>query len=421
MLATPAEQRDGILKYLADKFEKQLRPAVDELKKADAEFAKFAEQLEAQIKSAEGRRQPEPLIRALWDRGEPSPTYILRRGDHKSPGRLVGPGVPSVLTDGRTPFAIEPPWPGAKKTGRRLAFARWLTEPNHPLTARVIVNRIWKQHFGRGIVQTLDNFGRAGAAPSHPELLDWLAVDFVKSGWSLKKLHRLMITSQTYRQSSQVTPEHERLDPENRLFSRMMLRRLEAEMLSDALVAVTGRLNKRPYGPGEPVNARPDGLVTPVGTEHGWRRSIYVLQRRSEVPTMLVNFDLPAMSPNCVERTESIVTPQALHLMNNGMVHDLANHLARRVRQEAGADVDGQIQRVYRLAVSRAPSNEELDLSRQTMAQLAEQWRTALLAQAKASDPNAESATDVNEEAEHKALANFCHAMLNSAAFMYVD
>src|SRR5262249_16503445 len=124
-------------------------------------------------------KAPEPRIQALWDRGEPSPTYLYRRGDYLQPGQLVGPGVPSVLTHGKTPFVGGPPWPGAKKTGRRLAFARWLTRPDHPLTARVMVNRLWKHHFGSGIVKTLGNFGKAGARPTHPELLDWLAMEFV--------------------------------------------------------------------------------------------------------------------------------------------------------------------------------------------------------------------------------------------------
>ncbi|MEX2286438.1 MAG: PSD1 and planctomycete cytochrome C domain-containing protein [Planctomycetaceae bacterium] len=420
LLATPAEKRDEVQKYLAEKFEKHLRISPEELKKIDAEFAKFAEQTEAELKRLEARRQPEPLIRALWDRGEPSPTYVLRRGNHKLPGRLVGPGVPSVLTDGHTPFVTQPPCSGAKKTGRRLALARWLTAPEHPLTARVIVNRIWKQHFGIGIVPTLDNFGRVGAPPSHPELLDWLAVDFVRGGWSLKRLHRLMMISQTYRQSSQVTSEREKRDPENRLFSRMLLRRLEAEMLSDTLLAVTGRLDERPFGQCDPVSTRPDGLVTSVGSERGWRRSIYVLQRRSEVPTILVNFDLPAMSPNCIQRTESIVAPQALHLMNNGMVHELADHFARRVQREAGDQVEAQIDRIYQLAISRRPSEEERLSSRKAISDLTQQWRATLDQQVKQSVPSAPTGS-LDDEARHRALANFCHAILNLAEFLYVD
>src|SRR6185436_12035147 len=138
-----------------------------------------------------------------------SPTYIYRRGDYLQPGKLVGPGVPSVLTDGKTPFVVKPPWPGAKKTGRRLAFANWLVRPDHPLTARVMVNRLWKHHFGTGIVKTLGNFGKAGARPSHPELLDWLALDFVRHGFSIKHMHRLMMTSAVYRQRSEVTANHD--------------------------------------------------------------------------------------------------------------------------------------------------------------------------------------------------------------------
>src|SRR5205823_4959428 len=169
-----------------------------------------------------------PKIQALWDRGEPSPTYIYRRGDPTSTGRLVGPGVPSVLTDGKTPFEVKPPWPGAKQTGRRLAFTRWLTRPDHPLTARVMVNRLWKHHFGTGIVASLGNFGRAGTPPTHPELLDWLAREFVRRGWSIKAMHRLMVTSATYRQTSLVSRE---LQASARLYSCMPLTRLDAEAL----------------------------------------------------------------------------------------------------------------------------------------------------------------------------------------------
>ncbi len=141
-----------------------------------------------------------------------------------------------MLTDGKTPFVVKPPWPNAKKTGRRLAFARWLTEPEHPLTARVLVNRLWKHHFGMGIVKSLDNFGKNGTPPTHPELLDWLAREFVCQGWSIKAMHRLMMTSSTYRQSSAVTPEREKLDPDNALCSRMPLVRLDAEALYDTLL-----------------------------------------------------------------------------------------------------------------------------------------------------------------------------------------
>ncbi|MBI5759110.1 MAG: PSD1 domain-containing protein, partial [Planctomycetales bacterium] len=285
------------------------------------------------IKDAEARRLTEPRIMALWDRGEPSPTYIYRRGDYLTSGLLVHAGSPAVLTDVKTPFEIKPPWPGAKSTGRRLAFARWLTHPDQPLTARVMVNRIWKHHFGHGLVRSLGNFGKHGDPPTHPELLDWLAQEFVRQGWSLKAMHRLMMTSNTYRQASRVESQELRderevqtsrlstldsrftLDPDNRLLSRMPLRRMEAEVLRDTLLLVSGQLNETRFGPADPVQVRGDGLVL-----SSKRRSIYVQQLRKQLPTLLESFDLPAMNPNCLERMDSLVAPQALHLLNDTTV-----------------------------------------------------------------------------------------------------
>ncbi|HEV3003075.1 MAG TPA: DUF1553 domain-containing protein, partial [Pirellulales bacterium] len=322
------------------------------------------------------------------------------------PMARVEPGVPAVLTDGRTALAIEPPWPGAKPTGRRLAFARWLTRPDHPLTARVMVNRIWKHHFASGIVRSLGNFGHTGTGPSHAELLDWLALDFVRQGWSLKAMHRTMMTSSTYRQASQVTAEHARLDPENRLWSRMPLVRLEAEPLRDAMLLVSGALVERPFGPPDPVQAHPDGLVT-VGSQPtgGWRRSTYVAQYRKQIPTLLEAFDLPLMNPNCIERPASIVAPQALHLLNDGAVRDLAGRFADRVRAEAGDDRRRQIERVYLAALGRRPHEAELLLGLESLERLSAERR--------------KQQPDV--EAAQRALGSYCHAILNAAEFVYID
>jgi hypothetical protein len=341
-------------------------------------------------------------IQALWDRGEPSPTYIYLRGDPLTPGRVVGPGVPSVLTDGHTPFDVKPPWPGAKSTGRRLAFARWLTRPDHPLTARVMVNRLWKLHFGAGIVKTLADFGKTGTPPTHPELLDWLATEFVNSGWSIKAMHRLMMTSATYRQRSAVTPEHERLDPDNALYSRMPLTRLDAESLYDALLRVSGRLDETAFGPADAVQKRGDGLITPAGTPRGWRRLVYVQQLRKAIPTHLENFDFPAMNPNCVERRDSTVAPQALHMMNNGMVQQLSEDFARRVLREADAGWPALIERAYLIALGRPPSDSERRVAFEALANLAQAWTG-------------------KPDASLRALATFCHALMNSAGFVYVD
>jgi hypothetical protein len=432
MLATPVDKRSEIQKYLAEKFEAVLRIDAAELRKIDPEFKTLAEETDQQIKAIEGKRKPEPMVHALWDRGEPSPTYVLRRGNHLTPGRRVDPGIPAVLAGASStdlvPFALGttgtssvlPTRPGAAKTGRRLAFARWLTQPNHPLTARVMVNRIWKHHFDRAIVPTLDNFGKSGQRPTHPELLDWLAVEFVRRGWSVKSMHRLIMTSSTYRQSSRVTAEHERLDPDNRLFSRMPLRRLNAESIRDSLLSVAGRLDTTAFGPADAVEARPDGTFAAVATAKGWRRSIYVRQRRTEIPTLLEDFDLPAMNPNCIERPLSTVAPQALHLMNNAMIHDLATAMADRVIAAVASDADPnrRIELAYRTALGRPPTPDERSLAETTLARFTEKWTAHLSAQA-----GRESADEktISRQAAHRALTNVCHALMNSAEFVSID
>ncbi|NQV25146.1 MAG: DUF1549 domain-containing protein [Rhodopirellula sp.] len=411
--------------------QKQMDAAADEAGKA--EFKK-------QIDAANARKPAEPRIRALWSRGEPSPTYLLRRGNYLTPGPLVAPDVPAALVPAG--FRFQPATPNSKvaTTGRRLALARWLTQPDHPLTARVLVNRVWKQHFGRGIVETVDNFGTAGQRPSHPELLDWLAIEFVRHGWSIKWLHRQILTSRTWQQSSLVTdanagrlndgiaqsvPAEERVA----LLHGAPLRRMEAEVVRDTLLSVSGQLDLTPYGKPDGVTERGDGLVTSSRTAAGWRRSIFVLQRRTKIPTLLDNFDSPQMGPNCLKRNESIVAPQALHLLNNAMVHELARHFADRVIAEAGtsesAAVGGEnatpadppvqktqiphawLQKVYRLALSRNPTAEELEATTAALTRLQAHWRVT------------DGATD--DSAARNALASFCHAIMNSAEFLYID
>lgn len=402
LLDTPADKRDAVQKYLAEKFAGILKVEAPDLRAADAAYAEAADATERQIKLLEFRKPPEPKIRALWDGGQPSPTYISRRGDPASPGHLVGPGVPSVLTDGKTAFVPQPPFPGSSSTGRRLAFAKWLIAPDHPLTARVFVNRMWARHFGTGIVKSLGNFGRTGTPPSNPELLDWLATEFVQRGWSVKSLHRLMVTSSTYRQSSAVTAALAKADPDDVLLSRMPLKRMDAESLYDSLLLISGRLDDARYGPPEPVQVRDDGLVTPIATDDGWRRSVYLAQRRTETTTLLESFDLPPMSPNCLERNTSTVAIQALHLLNNGMVEKLAEAFAQRVTKEVGEEPDKQIDRAYWIALGRPPAAEEKMESLKALSRLKSMQKPA-------------------PAADQKALASFCHALVNSAAFLYID
>ena len=351
------------------------------------------------------RRQLEPplAIRATWDRGAPSPTYILRRGDYDKSTRLVGPGVPSALTDGKTPFNVEPPFPGGTpKTGRRLAFARWLTRSEHPLTARVMVNRIWHEHFGTGLVKTLENFGIQGERPSHPELLDWLAIEFVERGWSIKEMHRLIMNSQTYRQSSEVSDEALEADPRGRLLSRMPLRRMNAEALRDSLHFVSGQLDLATGGPPDTVSVDRNGLVSIDPTENGtWRRSVYLQYRRTEIPTMMDTFDYPEMGPNCLVRSVSTVSPQSLMLMNNDHIRELAGAFAGRVEELVGGNPEpgAKVDAVYQLALSRSPDAGERQLGIDSLKALEAAW---------------------NGDSEGS-LETYCHTILNSAAFVYVD
>lgn len=357
-------------------------------------------EIEQSIRDTEANEPQEPLIRALWSRGTPSPTFVLLRGNYLMPGREVGPGVLSVLSDGKTPLEISPPWPHATSTGRRLALARWITQPDHPLTYRVIANRLWHHHFGRGIVATLDDFGHAGGSPSHPELLDWLAMELVRNEGSLKNLHRKMLTTTAYRQSSEISHSAQQVDPENRLLSRMPLTRPEAEAIRDRMWFVAGRLDRQRWGEPVPVTEHAGGLVTVQASNQGERRSIYVLQRRTKLPTLLETFDSPQMSPNCTQRDESLVPLQALHLLNNQVIHDLAGHFADRIRHEVGDDPRDQIRAVYLWAFSQPPTDHELNADLQSLSDLREAWGAG---------------------SESQALSSYCHAILNSARFQYVE
>ena len=394
-------------RQLAKEYESKLTISDKELTKQHADLAKLQTQTDKQIKSLQSKIPSQPMIRALWDRGDPSPTWVFRRGEFNNPGELVGPGVLSVLTDGKTPFKLQPLRDGS--TGRRLAFANWLTSPEHPLTSRVIVNRIWHHHFGRGIVESLSNFGNSGVRPTHPKLLDWLAVSFVENGWSFKWLHKQIMLSAAYQQTSQINESLFEKDPANALFSRMPLKRIRAESVRDSLLAVTGQLDTTRFGEPVGVDVRKDGLVTAERTENGWRRSIYIRQRRKEIPTILENFDLPQMSPNCVERPNSMVAPQALHLLNNSLIRELSDAFSDRVEQEVPDNRDQQIQRVYQIAFSRDPSDEEQTLSNETLDLLTQKWKSV------------ESEQQSDSSPESRALANFCHVILNSAEFLFVD
>jgi mono/diheme cytochrome c family protein len=412
MLTTAKAERTKAQLALADQYEAALTIDDKKLEKTFKELATLRKATDEQVGDLNAGRPIAPLIRALWDRGEPSPTWVFRRGQYTNPGELVGPGVPSVLTDGRTPFRPTPKRAGS--TGRRLAFAEWLIDGEHPLTARVFVNRVWSQHFGRGIVESTANFGKTGTPPTHPELLDWLAVSFVENGWSIKSLHRQILNSRAYQQSSHVPKSVQQNDPDNRWLSRMPLRRLEAESVRDSLLAVAGQLNLTPFGRPDSVTARPDGLVTSDRGDAGWRRTVYVQQRRSAIPTILETFDLPQMMPNCVERPDSTVASQALHLLNNGMVRELAREFAEQVIREHPNDPYRQVELTYKTALSRLPTDDEKQLALESLEQLTAHWQRT---QAAAS----EEATEEKVPPATLALAGLCRVIVNSAEFIFID
>jgi len=407
-LSTGADQRTAVQKYLTEKFEPQLQ-LTDKQLETDKQYKQLNTEVTAVVQGWQSQQKVIPRIRALWDRGDPSPTYIFRRGDHRLPGRLVGPGLPSALTNGQTPFEPATSWDGSEKTGRRLALANWLIEPGHPLTARVMANRIWKHHFGEGIVRSLDNFGKLGTPPSHPELLDWLALRFVESGWSIKQMHRLMMTSRAYRQSSTISDELVEKDPDNVLLTRMPLRRLDAEEIRDSLIHVSGVLREEPFGRPDQVDVRKDGLVTAISSGNGYRRSIYLRQRRKEMPTFLETFDLPQMNPACQARANSNVAQQALYLLNNTMVRSLAESFALEISEQT-TDPTERIQKVYLAALGRPASDDELELGRNTLLDLEKAWSEELEDKEKPVD-----------EASQKALMTYCHTIFNTAEFLYVD
>ena len=411
-IATPKEKRNAAQAYLVDKFGPTIKVSDEEIATKFPQLKAETATLRKTIAESKGKLKEKPRVRALYDMGgEPSPAYLLRRGEAQQLGETVQPGVPSVLKAGLSPYKVIPAGPDS--SGRRLALARWLVQPDHPLTARVMVNRIWMHHFGRGIVASPSNFGRLGTPPSHPELLDWLATEFVARGWSVKSIHRLIMTSSAYRQGTQVTGLAS-VDPENVLLSHMPLHRMDAEQLHDSILQVTGDLDSTAFGPPVKVEMKASGEVDGQGShQKGWRRSIYVLQRRTTPATILEVFDLPPMSPNCIQRGYSTVATQALQMTNSPVVREHSRYLAGRLLDDAPADQPKQIEQLYLRALGRRPSGEETEAAIADLAKLRSNWEDHLRKE-KEGAPVAPTAT-------WYALADLCQAILSSAEFAYID
>jgi hypothetical protein len=383
----------------------------------------FNKRFDERTKALQDKRPAEDLVPCLTEAGGNLPqTFVFVRGDINQPKQEVRPGELAVLA---AEAAIAPDDPALPTSGRRVAYARWLTSGRHPLVGRVLVNRFWMHHFGRGLVATPGDFGYLGARPSHPELLDWLAARFVADGWQLKRLHRLLMSSTAYQQRSQRTDELDRVDSENRLLGRMSIRRLEAEAVRDAILSAAGSLNARSFGPPVPVTWDEVGQVI-VGLDNRddagvpgaerkslqgeeFRRSVYVQVRRSQPLSMLEAFDAPLLTPNCELRNRSTVAPQSLLLMNNDFVLAQSLALAERVAQEAGPELPDQIRHAWRLVLASEPTDSQV------------QAATAFIAAQQAEFEAMPPADPPLPPARTRALAEFGHALFSSNAFLYVD
>lgn len=300
---------------------------------------------------------------AVSERGPRSPeTFVLLRGNPRLPGAAVEPGFPEVLTS--KPPIIPTPGEEARSSGRRTVLADWIASPDNPLTARVMANRIWQHHFGRGIVASPNNFGSNGLPPTHPDLLDWLAIQFIEHDWRMKSMHRLIMRSSTYQMSSQGDPEALQRDPANDLLWRFDLRRLSAEEVRDAVLAVNGRLNPQMYGPGFYEEISAEVLAGQSRPGSGWgksppdqqaRRAVYIHVKRSLLTPLLEAFDLADPDSSCDARFVTTQPAQALAMLNGKFMNDQAAHLAERLRREAGEDRVAQIRRAWQLTVGREP------------------------------------------------------------------
>jgi mono/diheme cytochrome c family protein len=332
----------------------------------------LGEQLAAMKKSREALSNSIPSTMVMEEMNQPRETFVLVRGQYDKKGEKIKAATPAFL----------PPLP-AGAPANRLGLARWLVDPSHPLTARVAVNRYWQMYFGTGLVKTAEDFGTQGERPSHPELLDYLAVEFVRSGWDIKRLQRLIVTSATYRQSSVVQPELLARDPENRLLARASRLRLQAEFIRDQALFISGLLNRdiggasvspyQPPGLWEELASRLDGANWTAQTykqSHGrdlYRRSMYTFWKRTSPPPTLTTFDAPDRETCTVRRARTNTPLQALILMNDPTYVEAGRKLAERILAESGQDAQERIAFAFRLVTARAPRPAEIAVLRKVL------------------------------------------------------
>lgn len=430
-LAKPAEERNAFECQMVAKAELYIKPTSHQyiasskavagrLKAADKEQW---EDLNKELKTYEHLHPGVlPVATAVMDISDEAPkTHLLSRGNWDGAKEEIKPGFLAILNKAE----VEPvKLTDRKTTGRRAALAKLLTSPENPLTARVMINRVWQQHFGRGLVETGSDFGMKGGRPSHPELLDWLASEFVNTGWSVKQMHKRIMLSAAYQQASAYNETFAKVDPQNSYLWRYPRHRLQGENIRDAALKVSGMINLSVGGPSV-FPELPSGLggyggwKTSANAEDRNRRSIYVFVRRNMRYPMFESFDMPDTHESCSRRNTTTSPLQALTMLNNKVTLEWAQSFADRVLEKAGSDEETQIQAAYELAFSRKPKPEECVIVKEFLARQKE-----IIAERETkSEPLALPAKNPDKLAKKDgaALVDLCHMLLNSNEFVYVN
>jgi hypothetical protein len=362
-------------------------------------------------------KPPEEILSALMEVPEcRADTHLFYRGDYRQPKEVIGPADLTIAAPEGQQFIIPAVDQALSTTGRRLAYARHLTDGKHPFVARVLMNRVWLNHFGHGLVDTPGDFGALGMRPTNPDLLDLLGIEFVKQGWSMKRMHKWIMSSTAYRQTPDIVPAKQSIDSANTMLWRMPLRRLDAESIRDRMLATSGVLDGTLFGPAVPIEEDPTGQVVAAGG--ATRRSIYLQVRRSKPVSFLTTFDAPVMEVNCDRRISSTGSPQSLMLMNNDFVLTQAKLFAQRVLKEIPLEsppaADGtpapapnwepQVAHAWQLAFQRPITPEELSVSLRFFEQQIATMRS-----------------HNQKSPEEAALVDLCQQLLASNEFLYID
>jgi hypothetical protein len=435
LLAIPEKDRTPAQKRMVSGLNASLNIRWEDVAEAVAKNPKdhaVREQLKRQIHAIELTlpRPPASAMALIDESNTPPETFVFRRGETKNRGPKVAPRPPGVVLVSQPNDAFALSKPSDQSPRRRAALAAWLTRPDNPLTARVIANRLWQHHFGRGIVATPSDFGVRGESPSHPELLDWLATELISNGWRLKPIHRLMVTSAAYRQTSRSDASGMKDDPENSLVWRQTKRRLDAEGLRDAMLAVTGELNPKMGGPGVLVPIEPEVKdlifteaevvdlwpVTVDPTEHA-RRSLYLFRKRNVRYPMFDAFDAPDTQSACPQRQVSTHALQALVGLNGDFAVGRARALAGRLYQESPESRETRIDRAYRLVLCREPSPHERAQAASFLDTQSGALRKSTTGRILTTPTFLPDGADRSEAA---ALVDFCLAMINRNEFLYI-